>query len=181
MPELLNRIPAGLLSLFQIKSLGENPSKFEDTVRPVVDLRKNYYQSLGLNIAANVGVGLDANDKGTAVAAITIPEDEIWVVVGIMSGVNITTFAANEFMVVSPGIDNVNAPNVAFYFANDQRRSNSSNLQMGFNDSDFTSVMFPDPIFLPGGSRIYSFVSRATGTTIKCTVVTRVLHYVLDK
>lgn len=49
MPSLINRVPPGLLSLLDIKALGQNPSLLTDSVQPTIDLSEFYariYSSL---------------------------------------------------------------------------------------------------------------------------------------
>lgn len=181
MAQGINRVPDGLLSLFQIKSLGRPPRSLSDEVKPVVDLSSFYYTNLGIQITTASATALDANDKGSDVAAISIPDNQIWLVLGVGSSVTCTTFNANEFMISDPGIDNINASQAAFYFTNSQRRLSVANLQMNLNDVDFNSVTLPTPIMFPGGVRFYSLVSRAGGTTAKFRVDTRVLHYIVEK
>lgn len=44
MPSLINRVPPGLLSLLDIKALGENPSTLADVVQPTIDLLDFYFR-----------------------------------------------------------------------------------------------------------------------------------------
>lgn len=44
MPQLINRVPPGLLSLLDIKALGQNPSVLSDLVQPTIDLSSFYYR-----------------------------------------------------------------------------------------------------------------------------------------
>lgn len=61
MPSLINRVPPGLLSLLDIKALGQNPSLLSDTVQPTLDVLNFYARSYGQlvtdfsNIPAAVG------------------------------------------------------------------------------------------------------------------------------
>lgn len=46
MPQLINRVPPGLLSLLDIKSLGQNPIALADQLSPVLELASLYFESI---------------------------------------------------------------------------------------------------------------------------------------
>lgn len=45
MPALINRAPPGLLSLLDLKAMGENPSRLADTVSPTLDMLDFYLRA----------------------------------------------------------------------------------------------------------------------------------------
>lgn len=81
MPSLINRVPPGLLSLLDIKALGQNPSFLTDSVQPTIDLSDFYariYSSLVTDFTAIPGaVGFQA------VTAFDTAPGEIIVVAGL--------------------------------------------------------------------------------------------------
>ena len=79
MPQSLNRIPAGLLSLLQIKSLGRNPSALSDFVQPTLEMSESYFTTLSLRFARASTAGVASADQGTRISLIEVPENEIWI------------------------------------------------------------------------------------------------------
>lgn len=68
MPQLINRVPPGLLSLLGIKSLGQNPSLLADQVAPILELGNFYLGASSQIVGTTTGT---VNATGIwAVAAI---------------------------------------------------------------------------------------------------------------
>lgn len=181
MAQNLNRIPAGLLSYFQIKSLGQNPSAFEDNVRPTLDLREFYNTSLGLQIATESQSLVDVGDRDTTIAEITIPSNEIWICRGIQSTANCTAFAANEYVVGYPRLLEINGAVTAFFFTDEIEKDGGGAMQTLVGETIVRGKVFDNPLMLPGGAKIGSFIGLANGTTHKSTVATRILYYKIEK
>lgn len=58
MPALINRAPPGLLSLLDLKAMGENPSQLSNVVAPTLDMLEFYlrnYSSLVTDVTGTIG------------------------------------------------------------------------------------------------------------------------------
>lgn len=53
MPSLVNRVPPGLLSLLDIKSLGQNPTVLSDTITPNIDVLRAYVAAFSQPLAVS--------------------------------------------------------------------------------------------------------------------------------
>jgi hypothetical protein len=75
MAQLIQRVPAGLLSLLGLKAGGVNPSVLSDTVQPMLDLSALYGVGAAqfLTVGGNVVVGLFAS-------TLIVPDNEVWYV-----------------------------------------------------------------------------------------------------
>ena len=76
---IINRVPRGLQSLLDSKSLGVNPTELMQTVSPTVDLAYFWYADKPL-------LGAFASTVGGAIgtsASVTIPNGELWAVVNV--------------------------------------------------------------------------------------------------
>jgi hypothetical protein len=60
-PQPINRVPPGLLSLLDIKSLGVNPVQLADQMSPVIDLANLYIESIS---TTRSGVTATVNSTG---------------------------------------------------------------------------------------------------------------------
>lgn len=73
----LQKAPAGLLGLFDLKTLGENPNGFARTLVPVADVRQHYgangQQVLTTTASSSVGATL----------LLTVPENQVYRVLAI--------------------------------------------------------------------------------------------------
>lgn len=76
------RLPVGLLSFFDTKSLGQNPPQFDESLRVVCDMYNHYLPNSELSVIQANGIAAGAADAGD----ITVPNGEAWVVRGM--GVN---------------------------------------------------------------------------------------------
>jgi len=180
MAQLLNRIPSGLLSLFQIKSLGQNPDRLEDSVRGVVDLTQFYLHNTTLRIAATTQAGVASTDIGNRIAEITVPSDEIWLLIGLMSESKVTTWAANEYQVFVPSIDEVGgAATTSFHFTSTPP---ITTVRTGpFAGARENAVHnFDRPLFVPPGSTLFTAMYQANGTVVRNQVKTKAMYYRLE-
>lgn len=71
---IINRVPRGLQSLLDSKSLGVNPTELLQTVSPTVDLSAWWYADKPLNGTSSAIV---AGAIGTQ-ATVTVPSGELW-------------------------------------------------------------------------------------------------------
>lgn len=182
MSQPINRIASGLLSLFQIKSQGDNPNRFEDAVRPGLEMSNHYYTSLGLKSTTEVQVDVDDTDLATKVAEISIPDNEIWIVRAIDVDWICTTAVATQFLTCCIRLDSLGgAGTTGIFFADSDKDWLSLTSTMVINYTFFATQAFDNPLFLPGGTNISAYVSRATGANQKWDVRTRVLHYTIEK
>lgn len=99
-PSKLNRLPEGLLSFFDIKSMGQYPQMLSDELKPTIDLFRFYADQAaeeGIFVivpfaAANAGHGSVpitsaqwaagglTNFANAGGAATTVPDNEVWIV-----------------------------------------------------------------------------------------------------
>lgn len=176
MPQLLNRVPAGLLSLFQVKSLGENPAAFADAVAGTIDLQNYYFTSLGLRRATAEDTGITSASWATRQAQIEVPSNEIWMVRGVTSETQITTSAASEWVHTIPVLDLQVGDTIplADAWAKD-------NFGTGQNTGRVATRFFDNPLFVSGGAKLFSEIWSWIGTTLTYDVRTKVLYYAVEK
>ena len=181
MAQRLNRIASGLLSLFQIKSLGRNPQELSDIVQGTLELSNFYFSNIGvtLEVANTTGVGL--TERASAQSIITIPDGEIWAVRMVATDITVSTFAASEAVLANPAIDRINNSADQLILNDGMPQTTNAGFQMNALNSQHRVARFDNPLFLPGGVRIYSYISQVIGTTVRATVDTRVLYYKLEK
>lgn len=80
MPSIINRVPATLLQLLDIKARGQNPHLLLDDVRCTLDLLEPYM--LGRDrVAVSTDVLLTGN-TGVQASGTTVPAGEYWYVLG---------------------------------------------------------------------------------------------------
>jgi hypothetical protein len=77
MPQLINRVPQGLLGLLDSKASGHNPEELDDSVKATFEVRDLYALNLrGTNSQASTLTGL-----GVTVGAfsnLVVPQGELW-------------------------------------------------------------------------------------------------------
>ena len=179
MPQNLNRVPAGLLSLFQIKEQGQNPNLLDDNVTPALEMENFYLTAIGLSLEIAQEAGVAFADLASNVATITIPDNEIWVVKALESNFTTTT-AGTGLTLVTPTIRNINGNPNQISFVLNNYVSNTIVCPPQVNGSDHWPIYFDNPLYLPGGVLISSYVSNFVGTGVG-TVDTRCLYYRIEK
>jgi len=77
----IQSIPPGLLSLFQLKNEGKNPSEFVETVQPTIDLLRWYLEPQAENLSSGTQ---QVNTAGvfTTFTPLAVPVGEFWIVTG---------------------------------------------------------------------------------------------------
>jgi len=93
---LINRVPAGLLSLLGIRAGGVNPASLSETVQSVIDLTDLYLAGYAERIIAVANIAA----VGSFVPVPSVPENEFWIVreYGIVS----PTLTAGQALLVTP-------------------------------------------------------------------------------
>jgi hypothetical protein len=79
----INAFPRGFNKLFGLDSKGQNPNKLEDTIQPTVDLERFVMSNKPLSTGtANFTCDNTNQLQFVAASAITVPETELWYVIG---------------------------------------------------------------------------------------------------
>jgi len=177
MSQPLNRVPSGLLSLFQIKSLGENPNRFEDAVRPTLEMSNFYFATTTLRNTEAESTNVSQADQGTALAIVEVPTGEIWAVRSILSQAKVATFAAAEYIVTYPSLRVGPAGQVTHNFGQSWLHDTNP-LKDGMGR--YEEKTFDNPLFIPGGSAIFSSIWQYNGGTVRVDVKTKVLYYRME-
>jgi len=177
----LNRIPAGLLSFFQVKSDGNNPNAIEESVRGVVDLAPFYWTDVVLKSVTASQTLVDGNDVGTAVAEINIPQNEIWAVMGVESFWTATATGSNNFIDCCPVIVWIGGAPASYYLDDGKARQSGAFKAQNVLDSELRGLQYQQPVMYPGGTRIASYVLAGNGTTAHHTVQTKLLYYPIER
>lgn len=178
---LVNRFPAGLLGLFDTKSLGRTPPNINDEVRPVVDMGPHYRATVGVTAAQeieNVAAGIQA----VSVAEIPIPAGETWQVLGVSAGI---THGGAENMWLAPCIVNVTQSETAGDASGSPVTMTLDNPTWGFNytstaaTTQRVSFMFAQPVIFQAPVQFGCWIHR-TGIAVARNFVTQVLYNRLD-
>lgn len=88
MPQLIQRAPLGLLSVFDSKAGGVAPNQLSDTVQPTVDLQPMYGLYVRNRITASIaaaGVVVGFNSLG---GLLLVPAGETWRLLNLTGNVN---------------------------------------------------------------------------------------------
>ena len=176
MPQPLNRVPAGLLSFFQIKSTGRNPDQLSDEVRPVLNMVDFYSAGIGARIEESFELGFDPTNLNTSIAVVTVPSDEFWIVRNVSQTARVTTAGAGERAAFAILLQNIQATeNVVL-----------ASMPPGNNLATWADTLattqgchhnFDTGLFVPPGGQIVSTCREFAGGLSRYTVGTRVLYY----
>lgn len=185
MPLRLNRVPAGLLSLFAVKSLGRNPQALEENVRMTIEGRNHYYAGLGTNVSQTTQTGVTFANLNDALAKVEVPDNEIWITRLVEVFYVITTagiVGANYILTptydLPGGINSVSLTKSQLDVAFLRGLAVGGNTGQAIIDS---TGYLADPIFAEGGSQFYgNFAYGVTGGQV-IDVTTRVLHHTIEK
>lgn len=149
-PFSLQRVPSALLSLFGIKSTGQNPNTLSPYVQGTVDLRP-FFGAETLQLQA----GLDA----TAVAigdqaTLTVPSGESWLVYGLSSQLEISV---NDLVIVNLGISLLvpGLGRLPYYVGQ------NSTVTRVANDICAAFAALPYPILFPSGTVFFAELGKA--------------------
>ena len=82
---VINRVPKGLLSFFDAKTLGKTPANIEDEVSVSVDATDFYYADIPLEVEIDIASPVTALSTPVSIA---IPQGETWLVYEIMCRVS---------------------------------------------------------------------------------------------
>lgn len=166
----INRVPVGLQSLLDSKTLGENPSDLGQVVSPTIDLTTFLLSGRGLNISDETTLAVAAD---TNAGIIEVPLGKIWIIYCVSA--TSTALTAGATIEASPRIDkilgDVNATQVL-----------ASEPQFGTTYA-IGSVLFvttgwlATPIVLRNTNRIYSAARNVGGSW---NVTTAICYYELD-
>ena len=178
MPQDLNRVPAGLLDLLQIKSVGQNVRLLNDQASLILEMLPFYATAIGLRIAeefeSNVNFALNLN---TSKAVVNVPSDEIWMVKNVTSTIVTTTAGAGDKASFDTVIQRIQATeNIVL--------ATSPPLGFGVTAGVVDATVsghanFETPFFAPPGSQIVTTPRNFTGGVAVYTVGTRVAYYPL--
>jgi len=137
----LQKAPLGLLGLFDLKTLGDNPSEFGTTVSPSTDVTDLYAQDLQ-QVPGVAGTGLTLNSLMT----LTVPNGVVWRVLNVFADVtlNVADVALDSTLVLFADIAGAG---VAFeWAAYDATAVNNVNRRIG--------KYFDRPLVLRPGERL---------------------------
>lgn len=165
---IVNRVPRGLQSLLDSKSLGVNPTELLQTISPVVDLAPFWYADKPLLGASGTAVG---GAVGT-LATTTVPAGELWGVVNV-SGQAVAAAAADVlrfYIRIRGGF----ASGIAATLA----ATTSFGPVAGANESENLGWTTAVPLLLGPGTSFDVFNERAVNAGTAWTV--RVAYYSLS-
>lgn len=156
---VIQSIPAGYLSLLGVKQ-GQNPGGAADFVQPVVSLDTFYLAtSIDSARAASVGVSTEGSQ-----AALTVPSTEAWRLLALGYNV-INASAATSVRVGLQIIEPRTGLPVAVFPADNVAIAAAG-------DSIFSGQLIPQPVVLPPGTVLRSYLGNALGAvTIDLHVV----------
>lgn len=141
----IQRSPSGLLGLFDIKALGQNPGWFEEAVQPVVDVTP-WYLARQLQSEGNL--------TATTAAAVgdfverTVPDGQAWYMVS--GSCNFGPVVAGERVKLSFRVKTVDAGFERIFTSELMTAIAAAQLSAGF--------AFPQPLVLLPGCAIQCFV-----------------------
>lgn len=76
----INRVPAGLLGLLDIKSMGATPNRIEQRIRPIVDLQR-FWSAQGRQFKFNTPGTVSVNNVGIFISnELVVPPGKAWLV-----------------------------------------------------------------------------------------------------
>lgn len=76
----INRVPAGLLGLLDVKSMGATPNRIEQRIRPIVDMQP-YWSAQGRQFVANTPGTVSVNNVGIFISnQLVVPAGKCWLV-----------------------------------------------------------------------------------------------------
>lgn len=99
----INKLPSGLLSLFDLKTGGRYPGLLGDTLTPVLELL-NWYADTNIESAGVVNAALAANQNAQNIAPgafLTVPNTEFWYVRRCFAQAEFSAAAASTLMGLS--------------------------------------------------------------------------------
>lgn len=178
MPQALNRIPAGLLSLLQIKSTGRNPDLLADDMRPTLDMLNFYSAGIGARIEESFELAFDPSNLNTSIAIVTVPSDEIWIVRNVTSTARVTTAGGGERANFATLLQNIQATENVVLAAMPVG-NNLSTWADTLATTDGCHANFSVGLFVPPGGQIVTTCRGFSGGVARYTVGTRVLYYPL--
>lgn len=173
----INRIPKGLQSLLDFKSLGKNPSFMDDSIDGSIDLTDFFYSDVGLE--ATFGTqNIDSTDVGTLAATVTVPAGETWAIRVVQTN---CVSAGSQTNIVYPYLPPaISVREVAFPMVLVDRVNvvTGAVATMFANDVPVWSCWFERPLVVRSGTNLGAFVSIMSGiTTVACR--TEVAYYKL--
>lgn len=159
---VLQSIPAGYLSLLGIKQ-GSNPGQAADFVQPVVSL-DTFYLATAIDSLRSALVG--ATNEGDQ-ASLTVPSTEAWRLLAVGFNVNAFSAAAAAVRVAVQLVDPRGGFPVSVMDPMDKAIAATT-------DAVFSGILFPQPVVVPPGTVIRSYLLNDLGA-VTCTLMVTAL------
>lgn len=154
----LQKAPSGLTGFFDLKTLGQQPVKFSDTVLPVVEVSEFYAVPANRTIQTATAA---LNARGSAVS-LTVPSGVLWRLHGI--GWN-GAFNAGDWWYPAPLI---NIGNVTLRLPTPY--VNAIQVPAAQDTELSQGIVFDAPLLLQSGSLITLIAGTAIGTATNVTL-----------
>ncbi len=163
----IQRIPRGLLSLFGAKTLGQNPSEYDNNLRLTYDTTEHYLDPLTFTQVSD-----NAVSAISAVAQVVVPAGESWLIKSIGTFVGRISGTVDELAFV-PRVILPGQTVQASWGTTWQHRQATAFV-------GFASQVTFTPLLVASGATIESHVQQIAGTAPVVAVNTQVVFRVLD-